>query len=747
MKKALAIILVFLLLPLAGCSHGTSKAPLTDMIKTYRDVPGVTEKEIAEIEELKANRGAFTYGALLSTEAFTLPDGSTAGFAVNLCDFLSEFFGARFNLELFEWDELINGLESRSIDFAGELTATEERMQVYGMTLPIAERLLRIFTRADSEIQDEADVSGMRIGFLEGSITADTIKKSYPVNFVRIDISEYPIAAKMIEDGEIDAFIDEAVADPAFDEYDFINSKIFFSRVHESVSMATANPDLAPVVSVIDKFIDAGGVDKLYELYKDGDFEYTKFKLHKAFNAEEKKYLDNLTQSGASVSVIYEQDNYPVNFYNKNDGEFEGIAVDVLEEISKLTDIAFEAAPTNGEIWAEMFEKIKTGELPMAAQMLYSKAREDLFLWSAVPYSKSYYIIMSRSDYPNLASYQIVRARVGVLKQSGLEDIYKELFPDNDNLVRYDTLNECLDALENGDVDLLMASEHTLLYQINYREKPGFKVNIELNAPMDSYFGFFKGEGILCSIIDKAQQFVQTDAIEASWTGRMFDYSKKIAEDRARLMMIFVAVLLCLLIATGLLFLRNLRLGRKLKEMANNDALTGIFNRRFFMELSAVQIARSLRTGIDCFIIIFDLDHFKVVNDTYGHVAGDEVLREISRRVRSCIRPYDIFGRYGGEEFIILMTDIKGADRNHAISAVERIRLEVCNTPVMFEGKEISISASFGIANAAPKNDLDLAVRYADEALYMAKEEGRNKVVFYDGASWATGRRENERNH
>jgi diguanylate cyclase (GGDEF)-like protein len=132
-------------------------------------------------------------------------------------------------------------------------------------------------------------------------------------------------------------------------------------------------------------------------------------------------------------------------------------------------------------------------------------------------------------------------------------------------------------------------------------------------------------------------------------------------------------------------------------------------------------------------VVIFDLDHFKAVNDTYGHQAGDEVLRETARRVKNTIRPYDIFARYGGEEFIILITDMEGIDRTNVINAVERIRTEICNTPVKFENTEISVSSSFGIAYAAPKTDMNTATKRADEALYQAKNQGRNRVVFYEG--------------
>jgi len=732
MNRRILIITMALLLffSVSGCISSREKVSPLDLIKTYRDVPDVTDEEISAIEALKSTKENFTYGVLLGTESFILPDGSYAGFAIKLCQILSELFGINFVPQFYEWDELMSSLESLSVDFTGELTPTRERMQVYFMTYPIAERLLRIFTLASSDkIQNESDVEGLKIGFLEDTITADTIKKNYPVQFISVYVDNYHAAAIMMQNGEIDAFVDEAVADPAFDEYDFINSKVFFPLVHEPVSMTTANPDLAYIISVVDKYIAAGGVDNLYDLYKESDFEYAKYKLNRSFTDEERAYIDDLNQRGASVAVAFDNESYPVTFYNETEKEFEGIAVDVLAEISRITDIKFKSATTKDDIWSDILERTKTGEIRMVAQLLRSEARKKYFIWSAVPYSYSYYSIMSKSDYPNLASYQIIRATVGVMKSSGHQDIYRELFPENDNLREYYTVEECLDALERGEVDLVMASEHMLLSQTNYREKTGFKTNIKFDTPMDSYFGFHKDEIILCSIIDKAQQYVRTSEIEMGWTGKVFDYSKKLAEERSFFLMILVAVLFLGFMSTVFLLVRNIRLSGKLKEIATKDALTNIFNRRYFMELALIQIDRALRIGSECFIIIFDLDRFKVVNDTYGHLAGDKVLKEAAQRVKRATRTYDFLGRYGGEEFIILMTDI---DKTNVINAVERIRLDLCKTPINFEDKEITVSASFGISYAAPINDLNIATKYADKALYQAKNTGRNKVVFYE---------------
>ncbi|MCL2752229.1 MAG: GGDEF domain-containing protein, partial [Firmicutes bacterium] len=176
------------------------------------------------------------------------------------------------------------------------------------------------------------------------------------------------------------------------------------------------------------------------------------------------------------------------------------------------------------------------------------------------------------------------------------------------------------------------------------------------------------------------------------------------------------------------LLIITLNLSKKMKEAANYDVLTGIYNRRHFMEAAASHVARSTRTGSGSFIAIFDLDHFKQINDTYGHLAGDKVLRETAQRVKRALRPYDVLGRYGGEEFIILASEIKKADM---LNLCERIRLEICKKPVEFDQHQIHVAASFGVARMTPSyTDLDAAAKFADAALYRAKESGRNNVVF-----------------
>jgi len=729
MARIVFLTLAWLVFAASGFSAAAGAALPPVLYETYRDIPGVTPEEIAAIEALKSDRNAFSYGVNISTESYVLPDGTYAGFATKLCRMLSNLFGISFVLKIYEWDEMLEKFDAGALDFVGELTPTPERVLMYNMSLPIATRMLRIFTHVDSStIQIEKDIHKRKIGFLAGSITAQSIKSAYPVAFVRVDVNNHQMAAMMLEKGEIDAFVDEAVVDPRFEQYDFIRSRTFFPAVYEAVSIAAAKPELAPIISVVNKYITAGGVDALYRLYKEGDFEYIRHKLDKLFTDEERAYLKDITQRGEPVGVAYAHDNYPISFYNKNAGEFQGIAADVLKAISRLTGIHFEASAKDAARQA-VFDKLKSGEIRMAAQFTRSASRRGHFLWSADPYSRSYYAIMSKSEYPNLDTYQMLRESVGVLKKSGAEEVYRQLFPNHANLKQYDTIEGCLDALERGEVDLLMASEHILFNQAYYREKSGFKINMKLNVPMDSYFGFAVSEGILASIISKAQQFVQTDMIETSWTGRVFDYEKKLAQERTHILAFVVAELVLVLALTIFLLARNVRLSRKLAAMANTDSLTGICNRRHFWELCRIQVERSQRIGKDCFVILLDLDRFKVVNDQYGHQAGDKVLQEVAKRVQKAIRSYDLLGRYGGEEFILLVLDM---DKAGVLAMAERIRQDVCSPAVAYEGKKIPISASFGVAVVNSANTIELAVKCADEALYRAKNEGRNRVVFYE---------------
>lgn len=166
----------------------------------------------------------------------------------------------------------------------------------------------------------------------------------------------------------------------------------------------------------------------------------------------------------------------------------------------------------------------------------------------------------------------------------------------------------------------------------------------------------------------------------------------------------------------------------KLAVMARIDALTGICNRRAVLEALAQELARSEREKRPVAVLMSDVDHFKNVNDTYGHVAGDQVLAEVARRMQASCRVYDVVGRYGGEEFLAILPGLSGNDME---VVAERFRLGVGDAPIPAEGHSLEITMSVGAVWREPGKpvDADTMVREADALLYQAKEGGRNRSV------------------
>lgn len=156
------------------------------------------------------------------------------------------------------------------------------------------------------------------------------------------------------------------------------------------------------------------------------------------------------------------------------------------------------------------------------------------------------------------------------------------------------------------------------------------------------------------------------------------------------------------------------------------DGLTGVFNKRYFLEALEKEMSRAQRYGRPLSVLMFDIDHFKRVNDNYGHLAGDYVLQALARLISTRARREEIFARYGGEEFVILLPETQN---DGAMELAEQLRKRVASYTFVFEGEEIPVTVSIGVATIQGDgiSETEL-IRRADEKLYQAKAEGRNCV-------------------
>lgn len=170
------------------------------------------------------------------------------------------------------------------------------------------------------------------------------------------------------------------------------------------------------------------------------------------------------------------------------------------------------------------------------------------------------------------------------------------------------------------------------------------------------------------------------------------------------------------------------QVNRKLARLAATDELTGLSNRRAILERFADELARAQRHGEPLAAVLADIDHFKRINDRHGHQAGDAVLTELAKRLRSAVRRYDLVGRYGGEEFLIVLP---GADVSSACAITERIRQRIAGVPFELpSASPLSVTVSLGIAQATggDGDTIDRIISLADDALRHAKEGGRDQL-------------------
>jgi diguanylate cyclase (GGDEF)-like protein len=175
--------------------------------------------------------------------------------------------------------------------------------------------------------------------------------------------------------------------------------------------------------------------------------------------------------------------------------------------------------------------------------------------------------------------------------------------------------------------------------------------------------------------------------------------------------------------------IENARLFSQVQLLAVTDTLTGLYNRRYFFEFAVQEFERSRRYARPLSVLMLDIDHFKKVNDTYGHLVGDRLLSELAKQCKSTLRDADVMARYGGEEFVVLLPETPA---RLALLAAERLWKAIAGVQLDVEGQTVSVSVSLGVAeldSGCP--NLEALLGRADQALYRAKIAGRGQILMW----------------
>ena len=724
MKKTVHLVLALIIF-LTGCSASTGQEYTTQVPLSYAEIPGVTQEDIDAIEALRAKTTAFTYGFLLSSEAFYAENDTYGGFVSLLYEHISELFGFDFIPQECEWDGLLEKLDSKEIDFNHGFTPSSERLERYYMTTPIFQRSIKIYTNNGNEdIEEISKTRDIRCAFLRDSTLYSVAEASWELSFVPVFVDSEAELAECFESNQIDAFIGENAMASLFDSYDFIDSVEYYPLNYSPISLTTANPELAPIINVIDKYLNNGGLERISELYKQGTTDYLRHKLFSALTEEEKNYIQKHSSEGAAVSVAYETDNYPSCFYNTKEHEFQGAAIDVLNQIACLTGLKFEMGNEPGASWSKLLDGLESGEYSITPELFRTGNRKDRFLWTEEPYYTNNYALLSRADYPNIDVSQVLFNRVGLVKDSAFSDIFSEWFPSSVNVVEYQNNKDAFAALEKGDIDLLMGTQNLLLHITNYQEKPNFKANILFEYSVGSYFGFNNREEVLNSIINKAQRLVDTDGISENWKRKVFDYNSKMLRDMIPYVVLCLALLLWLLLAVLMVLARNRKINKNLEKL--------VAERTSELELQTAT-ATAIFEAVPDLVFCKDLDcnftrcnnsfkkHFNCSDDIIGK--NDETGIGRSATATAGYRAADLMVMEGRKS-ITLEETIPSADGTHML-------FETIKTPLLQDGKPVGIICiSRDITRRKVKEKtLKLTLDNLDTGIYINDIETR-KLLF-----------------
>ena len=498
------------------------------LYSSYRDIPDITSKEIQDIEKVLNSRNVLTLATSRSTEAYYGADGEIAGYLALLCVRMEELFGIEFEVTFRMWDALTSRDTVLDADFKYHTSPSPNEFAL-SMTATVTDRLLNIFRTRDSSPIEIIKKSRLpHYGFLQNASFIDSVVARSPTPFEPVIAANYTEMIDMLSDGTIDAFIAEATAVELLDDSLNVYSEPFLPLTYMPIYITTADTELQAFLTVFEKYMRHGGDAEITEMYEIGEQLYLRHRLYSQLTPEEQRYVREHVAAQTPINFAPSYDNYPLCFYNETDGEYQGIGIDVLQQISELTGLTFTANNKRGTRWADLLRELEAGHTAFVPELLHSDERTGRFLWADEPYATDRYILISRIDTPDIDVSRIPEHTIGLVEGMGYTEAFNGWYPGHLSIVYFKTYNDAFTALEDGTVDFVMGTKNLLLNISHYLERVGFKPNIVFNHVSQSSFGFHKSEELLRSIFSKAQKLIELEEITTRWTYKVYDYRHKL---------------------------------------------------------------------------------------------------------------------------------------------------------------------------------------------------------------------------
>ena len=431
------------------------------------------------------------------------------------------------------------------------------------------------------------------------------------------------------------------------------------------------------------------------------------------FSLEEKAYIDQ----AVPVKMCIDPDWAPFESINE-DGRHVGISADLVQLVAQRVGLKIELYRV--KTWEESLAASKAGKCQIMSFLNQTPARDQWLIFTDPIFSDPN-IVVTREEHSYIGDLKgLENETVALPRGTMVEERIRREYP-NLRLVLTETEQQAVAKVSAREADMTIRSLIVAAYAI---KKEGlFNLKIAGHVPGFTNklrIGVIKDEQVLRDILDKGVKTLTAQEREAI-SNKHVSISVQHGIDHTLVWQIIVGGGFIMLLVLAWNHKLN-ALNAQLERLSVTDRLTGLFNRMKLDEVLASESLRTQRTGQPFSLILIDVDHFKQVNDTYGHQAGDRVLIEIAQLLQSGTREIDIVGRWGGEEFMVICPH---TDREGARQLAENLRQKI-------DAFKFSIvehkTASFGVASFQAEDRSQDIVERADAALYAAKGKGRNRV-------------------
>jgi signal transduction histidine kinase/CheY-like chemotaxis protein len=558
----------FTLLLLGLCLAGWVSAgeddgfPVTTPL--YQELPGVTKEDIQALAKLQAT--GVTYVIPESPEAFSSEDHPVDGFSRFFAQWFSQFFQIPVQLELVSPDKLAAAMAGRE----RVITTIASGEFPLGLTLnqagPIVNRSLKMIRlKKSGDLSDISRKRAIRYGFIQGSGVRRQVEAVLRGTFTLSLFPSYHVAFTALNSGLIDALVDQSpnpLSHFSTLGREGLVAVDFFPRIVIPVFLTSSDPALIPLLAMMEKALQNPDVPSILKArYERASDNYLRHQLFSLFTQEEKEYIRSHNSLDTGVPIIIENNNYPVSYFNENEHKYQGVAPDVIQEISRLTDIKFTPLAVQSQDWLDSVRELENGDASMLSMFVRTKSQEERFLTPDTPYFVDSYALLSSFDFPYVNLSDVVQARVGVVDGTAMAEVFDLLFPRHPKVIKYGNWQAAFQDLEAKRIDLLMATKSTFLSLTFFYSRPAFKINLIFNHLCPLTFAFNLRENVLCSIISKVLRFIDTEPFIEHWTRQVYDYRLEMLHGRETWLTVTSGILLVVMLTTLVIFLRKREYG------------------------------------------------------------------------------------------------------------------------------------------------------------------------------------------